>query len=89
MKYCAAIHILHFTTNTQFYTVDEYTASPEEAREQFSKLAEVISSMEKDNHSIVLETNDGYVMFTRKFLSDCIFRLKLIEVEEYPDDYDR
>lgn len=82
MKYSAAIHILHFPTSTQFYTVEEDTSSPEEARQQFSKLAEMISLMEKDNHSIVLETTDGYVMFTRKFLSDCIFRLKLIEVEE-------
>lgn len=82
MIYSASIHIFHFSSNTQFYTVEEETPSLVEAREQFSKLAEVISLMEKDNDSIVLETTEGYVMFTRKFLSDCIFRLNFIKVEE-------
>ena len=42
--------------------------------------------MDKDNHSIVLETTEGYVILTRKFLADSILRLKLFQVEDSVDD---
>lgn len=86
MIYSAAIHIYHLPSGTHLYTVEENTPSESAAREQFSKLAEIISSMDKDNHSIVLETTEGYVILTRKFLADSILRLKLFQVEDSVDD---
>ncbi len=83
MSHTASIHIFHLPSGTHFYTVSEPTPSTEEAKEQFSKLAEVISAMKEDNHSIVLETTEGYVILSRKFLSDSILRLK---IEEETDD---
>lgn len=86
MSYLASIHIFHLPSGTHFYTVEENTPSESEAKVQFSKLAEVISSMDKDNHSIVLETTEGYVILTRKFLADSVLRLKVNPVEEEVND---
>lgn len=85
MSHLASIHIFHLRSGIRFDTVEETASSFEEARAQFSKLAEVISSMEQDNHSIVLETTEGYVILSRKFLSDSILRLKLNQVEGETD----
>lgn len=86
MSILASIRILHWPSEIQLHTIPETSESEDEASKQFSKLAEVISMMEKDNHSIVLETTDGYVSLTRKYLSDCILSLEVKPEEETDDD---
>ena len=81
MKNLASIHILHLPSGTHLYTVEEKTPSYEEAKMQLSKLAEVISSLSQDNHSIVLETTEGYVVLPRKVLSESILHLQFTQVE--------
>ncbi len=88
MKHLAFIHIHHIPSDTHLYTAEETSPSFEESKAQFSKLAGVISSMDKDNHCIVLETTEGYVILTRKFLADSILRLKSWPNEETPNDND-
>lgn len=85
MSVLASVSIFHWPSEVQLYTIPETAESEDESSKQFSKLAEVISQMDKDNHSIVLETTEGYVSLTRKFLADCILNLKVIE-EETDDD---
>lgn len=79
MKFIANIYIYHIPSKIDFYTIQEVTSSLEEAKKQFSALARTIAMMDRDNHSIVLETTTGPVMFTRKFLSDCFIRLEFGE----------
>jgi hypothetical protein len=37
--------------------------------------------MDQDNHSIVLETTEGYVVLPRKVLSESILHLQFAQVE--------
>ena len=76
MSYFASIQILHLPSGCELETIKEATPSLEEARKQFSKLAETIALLDKDNDSIVLETTEGYIALFRKVLSESIIRLK-------------
>lgn len=79
MSLLASISISHWPTGVTLHTIPEKATSETDARKHFSKLAEIISLMEKDNHSIVLETTNGYVSLTRKYLSDCVLTLNYEE----------
>lgn len=75
----AYIEIWNPTINVHFNTIEEDTESEADARAQFSALAQIISKMEQPNSTLCLDTSTGLMMFTQKFLTDSILRLKVIE----------
>lgn len=82
MKVLAFVEIWHPPYNVHFETVKEEAESEENAKEQFEELSKVISNMSSDSHNIVLETTSGDMIFTRKFLSEAILRLRVVESGE-------
>lgn len=79
MSVIASVYIYHPPFNIHYHTIEEEYDNATDALENFSKLGDQITNLEKDNETVLLETTSGYVMLNKKFLTDSVLRLSIFE----------
>lgn len=77
MTVMAYIEIWNPILGVHFQTASEEHPSEKDAKESFLKVAEGIESLESPSSNICIETTTGLMIFTQKFLSDSLLRLKI------------